>query len=169
AGDRGDDTRTIRCTDLQVLVDELRPGKVLARAVRPVAELHGQVDRPDLERRLAAELRTLEQYARTDRDRDRDLADPHVDRDTRRDAGVHLDREAERIEVDDAVGAHDEVRPRRTELGGDLEPAASHHGFRCQCEIRLALDDDRVADAPVEAEPRNDGVALAVERWVVAT
>src|SRR5690606_1492374 len=96
AGDRGDDTRTIRCTDLQVLVDELRPGKVLARAVRPVAELHGQVDRPDLERRLAAELRTLEQYARTDRDRDRDLADPHVDRDTRRDAGVHLDREAER-------------------------------------------------------------------------
>src|SRR5690606_41702078 len=40
--------------------------------------------------------------------------------------------------------------------------------FRSEREVRLALDDDRVAHAPVETEARNDRISLAVERGVVA-
>src|SRR5690606_29036355 len=98
--DRCNDARYIRCSCLEVFVDEPAPRERVARAVGPVAALHGQLDGPDLECCPAPDLRSLEEHARADRDRNGDLAAPHVDRDTRSDARVDLDGEAERIEVD---------------------------------------------------------------------
>ena len=81
---------------------------------------------------------------------------------------VDADVEPERIEEDNPVGAEDDVGPCRPELRRPLELATRHQRLGGEREVGLALDRDRAEQVDVEAEPRHDRVAVAVEGGVVA-
>ena len=80
-----------------------------------------------------------------------------------------IELEPERLPLHKGVGPHPE---RRLDITADVarfEQAARHHLARGQSEVRLALDGDRAADTPGEAESRHIGIVRRLdEAWMVA-
>ncbi len=97
-----------------------------------------------------------------------DLPDPDINGHARGDAGIDVDFIAERIEIDDAVGAELHLRPSRAEVSGRQQHAPGHESFRRQSEVVLAFDDDGIAHRPVESQPRHIRITVAVELRMIS-
>ena len=155
-----------------VLLPELLPSEECGRAVWLVAERDGDAANLQVQHGLAAQRRSdqvdrgAERHVHVDRHADEE-ADPKPEPCGDRDADA--DVVVKRVPLDEEVRVRHERRVDARLVVGDLEASAGHHAAAGQREVRLALDDDRVADRPVEAETRHDReLERFHERGVVA-